>query len=309
VTEPNIGAFGVPAQAVMDRCSRNSYYRAAVETPELLQAIGLRAEALRIRAELPRIPAVPLPTTAGADLAEWLELVAHTGELERARAAKDGALEHLVAKQDALIGSQAANAERALARLNQEMAGVMDVAQSVVARLGGCTNAAQIVASGDPNVLAAYGDLRRLRLEEYDAIRTAESWIRGDDHRQMNYRSNWLLDDDLACDFTASNMDELFAQWRDRKPEFAIISASDQPQADPRPWPADPTEQLVWFVTAGARVWVPTWAQLGELGRQRMTERAHPSGATSRRPNQRQQRPNPTPTNRTSVLLNKEIKV
>jgi hypothetical protein len=67
-----------------------------------------------------------------------------------------------------------------------------------------------------------------------------------------------------------------------------------------------PVEQLVWFVTAGARVWVPTWAELGELTRQRGRERAHSS--STKQPQQRQQKPlDKTHGNATSELLNQEM--
>jgi len=297
----------IAPQLVAQRIDANKYYRAAISTPQLVDALELRAAALQARSALPRIPAVPLPTNA-VDLEAWLEAVAHTGELERQRATRDDALAHLIARQDALVGSIAADADRALAILNTAMTEVMGIASVLVSRLGGHHNAAAIVAAGDPDVLAAWQDMRRLRADEYDQIRAAEGWIRAGDPRELNYRSNWLYNDDLASDFTASNMDDLFPQWKQRKPEFAIISATDQPQADPRPWPNDPVEQLVWMITAGARMWVPTWAQLGELGRQRRRDRAHSSGG--KQPPQRKQKPLPQRAdNSSSELLNRQMEM
>lgn len=303
MTAPTIGAQSAPPQLVMDRCARNSYYRAAVETPELIDAIELRARALRMRAEIPNVPPVPMPTTADADLAAWLDLDKAQRHAAQDRAEAADAFSRLIAVQDQRISSIANNQNSALARLNQAMQGVMSIAAQLVSRLSGCHTATQIVANGDPDVLAAFQDLRRLRSDEYDAIRTAQDWCMAGDPRGPNYRSKWL-DDDLASDTAIANLDEVFPQWRERKPEFAIISASDQPQADPRPWPTDPTEQIIWLVTSDAQVWVPTWHQLGELGRRRIAERAHTSG-TSRRPKQRQQRV--TPGNHTSELLNQRI--
>ena len=196
----------IAPQLVAQRIDANKYYRAAISTPQLVDALELRAAALQARSALPRIPAVPLPTNA-VDLEAWLEAVAHTGELERQRATRDDALAHLIARQDALVGSIAADADRALAILNTAMTEVMGIASVLVSRLGGHHNAAAIVAAGDPDVLAAWQDMRRLRADEYDQIRAAEGWIRAGDPRELNYRSNWLYNDDLASDFTASNME------------------------------------------------------------------------------------------------------
>ena len=73
MTSPAVGMLGVPAHLIIERISPNKFYRAAVETPELDEAIELRARALRMRAELPPVPPVPLPATADADLEAWLD--------------------------------------------------------------------------------------------------------------------------------------------------------------------------------------------------------------------------------------------
>jgi hypothetical protein len=303
MTAPSIGM--VSPQLVIDRCAQNRYYAAAVESPELLDAIELRARALRMRAELPPIPAVQVPTTADADLDAWLEIVAQTVQLELTRAAKDEALNRVIGTCDARIAGIAANSDRALTYLNEMIGNVMGIARHHVARLDGCHTAAQIVANGDPDPLAAYQDLRRLRSEEYDAVRTAQGWITSVDHREMHYRSKWLHDDDLASDLAIGDLDRVFPQWKQHKPEFSIIATSDQPQPDPRPWPKNPTEQLIWLVISGAKVWVPTWTQLSALGRRRTEERAH-AGGQSRRPNQPNRRTKPQQI-RTSELVNREI--
>jgi hypothetical protein len=305
MTAPSLGMLSIPPQLVIDRCAQNRYYAAAIESPELLDAIELRARAQRMRAELPPIPAIQIPMTADADLKAWLETGAQTVQLEQSRAAKDDALARLIGAQDSRIAGIAATPDRALTYLNETMKAVMGIARHHVARLDGCAKAAQIVANGDPDVLRAYQDLRRLRYDEYDAIRAAQGWITSVDHREMHYRSRYLHDDDLASDLALANLDELFPAWKQHKPEFSIIATSDQPQPDPRPWPKDPTEQLIWMVVSGAKVWVPTWAQLGELGRRRMDERAH-AGGKSRRPNQPNRRTKPQQI-RTSELVNREI--
>ena len=303
MTSPTI-MLNAPAQLVLDRLNANRYYRVAVETPDLDEAIELRARAIRMRAELPPVPAVPLPATPDADLDAWLDDAAATVQLEFTRAARDDALARLIDTQEMRISRVTTTPDPSLARLDEIMQTIMGIARRLVERLDGHHNAAQIVANGDPKPLAAYQELRQLRAEEYDAIRTAQDWITSTDHRVTAYRSRYLHDDDLASDFTLGNLDDVFPQWREPKAaEYSITVRSDQP--DPRPWPKDPTEQLIWMVTSDAKVWVPTWAQLGELQRQRIAERAH-TGGRSRRPNQTNRRTTPIQI-RTSELINREI--
>lgn len=311
MTAPDLGLQSNPPALVIQRCMQNQYYRNAVQTPQLTQAIELRARALRMRAELTPIPPVPVPPSADVDLDDWLELTAKMADLERARAIRDEALGRLIAAQDGVISSIADNTERALTRLNESLANVMDVARKLVARLNGCHTASAIVAAGDDGALAAYQDLRRLRHDEYDPIRTAQDWLMIGDPRGDRHRSEWLYDDDLATDLTIANLDQVFPRWKRHQAEVSMTWTSDQPEPDPRPWPKDRVEQLIWMVTSDAKVWVPTNAELRQLGDRRMAERAHAGGAASRRPSprlkQRQQRINKSTGNATSQLLNTEI--
>ena len=228
-----------------------------------------------------------------------------TVQLELTGAARDQALARLIDTQEKRISIVANTPDPSLARLDGIMSTVMGIARRLVGRLDGCLNAQQIVANGDPEPLAAYQDLRSLR-EDYDAVRTAQDWITSTDHRVTAHRSKYLHDDDLASDFAVANLDALFSAWREPKREYSISMSPEQP--DPRPWPKDPVDQLIWLVTSGAKVWVPTWAQLGELSRRRVEERAH-RGGQSRRFNERksnQQKPKPRQIS-TSELINKEI--
>lgn len=304
--DANIGLVANPPQLVISRCAQNRHYRDAVETPALVDAVELRARALQMRAALPPVPAVPMPPNANADLDQWLDVTAKIADLERARATRDEALARLIAAQEATISSIASTQDRALARLHQALTGVMDVAAEIVARLNGCANAAQIVASGDPDVLGAYQDLRGLR-QEYDSVRVAQGWLMVGDPRADRHRSEWLYDDDLADDTQIANLDEVFPRWKRHQAEFSITTITDQPQPDPRPWPKDPVDQLIYLVVSPARVWVPTRTQLRELGQRRLAERAHAPGNT-RRPRQRPERTLEKPKGNAVVeTLNREI--
>lgn len=309
---PDFDLVSIPPQLVMDRLAANRYYRLAMETPALMEAIELRSRALQTRAELAPTPAVPMPTGPDADLVAWCELVIQIGDLERIRAAKTEALEHLIAAQDIKISSVASDTAPALTRLNQSLAIVMDVARKLVSRLKGCHTASAIVANGDPDVLVAYQDLRRLRVE-YDSVRAAQDFLMTGDPRADWHRSEWLYDDELATDLAIGNLDEIFPRWKRHQSDFSVTRIADGPEPDPRPWPKDKTEQLIWLVTSGATVWVPTKADLHQLSERRTEERRHAGGAPSRRPgrrpNQREQRVNKPSRNNPSVLLNKEISV
>lgn len=312
MTTPNIVL--TPPQLIVDRCAANHYYRAAVETDELVEAIELRARALRTRAELPPVPVVPMPAKDGAELDAWLETATQAVELERNRTVRDETLSRLIGSLDMRIAGITSNVDPALARLNDSMNSVMSIAAKLVSRLMGCHTAAAIVANGDPDPLAAYQDLRRLRANEYDAIRTAQTWVMtASTRRVINFHSDWLIDDDLADDAQIGDLDRLFPSWKRQRGADSITAITDQPQPDPRPWPKDKTEQLIWMVSSGAKVWVPTFAQLGALGRQRMEEIRHSGGAPSRRPvrrpNQRPQRTlgNKSKGNGTSQLLTTEV--
>lgn len=310
MTAPDLGLQSNPPALVIDRCAANRYYRDAIASPQLTEAIELRRRALQIRAELAPVPPMPMPTGPDTDLDAWLELVTQIGELERSRAAKDQALENLIAAQDIRISSVASNTEPALARLHQSISSVMSVAADLVSRLNGHHTASAIVAAGDDGALAAYQDLRRLRHDEYDEVRLAQSWLMVGDPRADQHRSEWLYDDELADDTQLANLDEVFPKWKRHQSDFSMTRTSNQPEPDPRPWPKDKTDQLIWLVTSGAKVWVPTKTELRELGLRRMAQRAHAGGAPSRRPGprpkQRQQRTLDKRTTNKSELLNKE---
>jgi len=77
-------------------------------------------------------------------------------------------------------------------------------------------------------------------------------------------------------------LDSVFPDWK-HAPQNQAIRRWDGPP-DPRAWPADPIEQLVWLVTSGAEAWVPTLKQLDALKEQCLRDRAHPDGETQPRP-------------------------
>ena len=74
--------------------------------------------------------------------------------------------------------------------------------------------------------------------------------------RQVARLSHWL--------------ENIFPDWRDKSSRLIMISGEEP---DPRPWPLDPIEQLVWFSSSDAQVWIPTRRQLDQLHADRQRRR------------------------------------
>lgn len=278
--------FVAPAALIMSRCADNAYYRRAVQTRDYLQAVELREVAIKRRGAVPAVASVPMPPSADVDLTGWLELVGYMAEAERVRTVQIAALDQLIATCERRIESAAARPDAILQPLAGDMAAVMAKVGEAVARLDGCHTAGEVVASGDSEKLAAFGEIRTLR-SEYDQIRQAQEWALQGQHLAQISRSEYL-DDALADDAAVANLDEIFPAWKRPAPDIALMRW-DQP--DPRPWPKDRTEQLIWCVTSGAQVWVPTLEELRELHNRRRLARSHPNG-----------KPKPSKSSATQVL-------
>jgi hypothetical protein len=291
-----------PALRIIQRCEGNIYYRDAVATPAWSDAVALRDKLMHKRTTLqaPIRPQSP-PITADVDtwLDGWLDDVARTDESERTRAAKLAALDSLITRCDLEIQAVQHNPNPVLAKLGRDMDGLMtgDIASSV-RLLNGAHTPAAVVTAGDPDALGAWQELASLR-DEYDKIRQAQDWTTANDHRFQNWKSEYL-DDDLASDLSIANLDEIFPAWR--RPA-AAVTRWDGP--NPRPWPTDPVAQLVWLATSGAKVWVPTLVQLGELRDQRLHAARHPNGEPQPQPQAQRQVLNNAPRSSYDPLVEK----
>jgi hypothetical protein len=104
-------------------------------------------------------------------------------------------------------------------------------------------------------------------VNNYDQIRIAQEWAMSGDLQFTSWRSNYILDDPLATDIAIANLDQVFPAWRE--PDSTDTTFSDAPQDDPRPWPKDSLEQLIWLAASEAQPWVPTSADLSQLHAQR----------------------------------------
>ena len=258
-------AQNVSAVAVASRCRANKFYRAALEaSPDYVAAAGLRAKLLAEQQNLPGVPAVAQPVSGDDDLKSWLAEVVAAEEAERDRDTKYRAIQARLIWCDRTIESIATTqTDDFLARLHENLMGIMAKVEGVVERLDGAHTPVQVI---DTDVGDAWKQLAPLRAE-YDAVRQGQEWVVAGEHLVTSVRSDWLSDDPMASDLILSNLDSVFPNWKSRPGN--VFRMSDAPEEDPRPWPADPIEALVWLCTSEAQPWVPTMSQLNQLNTQR----------------------------------------
>jgi hypothetical protein len=268
-------AQNVTAMVVYSRARNNPYYRAALEdSPQYVDAETMRTKLLEAQQQLPGAPAVPALETAD-DIAAWLDTVAETDAAEHAREIKFNALRDRLIWCDKVVeGVVTVETDRILTSLHDALVEVMDQVAAVVDRLNGARTPQQVIDAG---VSDAWKELRPLRTE-YDQVRTAQEWAMAGEDQHVGSRSHYLLGDPLATDIAIANLDTVFPGWRDK--DNRAINLSDAPQQDPRPWPQDPVEQLVWLCTSDAEPWVPTLSELNQLNRQRIARLNPPTGKT-----------------------------
>ncbi|GBG37885.1 hypothetical protein NJB14197_27160 [Mycobacterium montefiorense] len=76
----------VTAQVVLRRADANPHYKRAIMSAQYDRATRLRAKAMKIRAELPRVPRLPAPNSADHSTSRWIELIEQVATPGRDRA-------------------------------------------------------------------------------------------------------------------------------------------------------------------------------------------------------------------------------
>jgi hypothetical protein len=254
-------ATNVNAVAVHARCRANPFYRAAVEAacPEYTQAAQLRRELLQAQTVLPGVPAVA-PLGPGDNVGAWLDAVVETTEATRIREVQSNALRGELNRCDLIVeAATVSGTDEILAALHDSLMEVMDRVSAAVVKLKGAVSPAQAIDFGTGPAWKALTPLAA----RYAEIRTAQEWALGPEFIAAHHYS-----DELVSDLTVSNLDEL---WVDR--DRHTISFGGVPQQDPRPWPSDETERLIWLATSGANPWIPTTQQLNRLNKERAAQR------------------------------------
>lgn len=263
------------AAQVISRARANRFYaRALTSCPEYVAAVELRDRLLEAKQTLPGVRAVPAPRNADDDLDAWLSAVVAADAAERERDVKTAALTAERISCDKRIESLAVTqTDRILGCLDADLADVMAKVESVVERLDGARTPQQVI---DRGVGDAWRELRPLRAD-YDAIRAAQDWAMAGEMLHTSSRSDYWAGDPMASDCALQNLDEVWPGWKSKPVgEYSLSVAVD----DPRPWPPDPVEQLVWLCTSAAQAWVPTIAELEQLGRERLQRINNPEPAS-----------------------------
>lgn len=256
-----------PALLIIQHAAQNEHYRRAVTQQQgYTEWVELRDQAIHARGALPKVHPPASPQTAD-EFPEWLEAVAHAEADERARTAKETALTAFIAQCEANIQGAVMLVDPLLKCLSGEMDELMGQVDEVAARLEGAHTPNEVIAAGRADV---WNELLSLR-HRYDDIRQAQDWVMSGEEQHTHARSRYL-DDPLATDCAIANLDDIFPAWKNPRTEVMTTSWNTP---DPRPWPADPVEQLVWLSASDAKVWVPTLRQLDALGRARW-DRMHP---------------------------------
>jgi hypothetical protein len=270
----------VHAMAVHSRARSNPYYRAALEAAaQYVEASALRTKLLEAQQSLPGVPVVAAPQTADDNIAAWLDAVAEAQAAERAREIKSNAIRaQLIWCEKVVEDTATVQTDRILNCLHANLIEVMDHATAVVDRLDGARTPQQVI---DRGVGDAWKQLRPLR-NEYDKIRQAQEWAMAGEDQHVGSRSHYLLNDPLASDIILANLDDLYPEWKTKGAN--TFNISDAPDDDPRPWPQEPIEQIVWMCTSDAQPWVPTLSELNELNQQRTARLNPPHNTEAKHP-------------------------
>lgn len=258
------------ALVVLRFAAQNSYYAKAVQTPEHLAAIELRDEAIIRRDQLrsTATPPPPAPTTI-KQLDAFIKATTEAAEEQRNREHLHTTLSAVIASCEQTIAAAThVFPDRTLASLNTDMNQLMNEVDTVATELAGATTPEEAIAA---NKAKPWNKLSVLR-GNYDTIRAAQQHILG--HSWYDNQSHYL-DDPLANLVAIRNIDDVFPHWRDADTSRTYIHGA---APDPRPWPVDPVQQLLWLATSDAQPWVPTSAQLDQANEQRRERTRHPAG-------------------------------
>ncbi|SDC25840.1 hypothetical protein SAMN04488581_0400 [Mycolicibacterium neoaurum] len=248
----------------------NPYYATAIDCPEYHEAVALRQAA---REQLATLESADLPNDPQRpdEIAAWLADIAANHDARRIREAKFNALKSLINRCDSQIESaMTTDRDRLLRSLHADMDALMADVSAVVRRLNGASTPSEAIKGGVSDAWTELGVLR----EAYDQIRAAQMFVIAGAYNVLSDAQSKYLDDPLASNIAIANLDDVFPAWR--IPNRTHTRMSNDPPPDPRPWPLDGIEQLVWLATSGAQVWVPTLKQLGTVARERSRRAANP---------------------------------
>ncbi|MGV9331055.1 hypothetical protein [Nocardia sp. NPDC003726] len=150
-----------------------------------------------------------------------------------------------------------------LGHLHQQLTDLIDRARPAAETLAEVTEAEDVIRAGAAAV-EAFGVLDQC-WTEYTEIRTAQFRLTTQHFDPLvltSCRSD-RCSDEAASDTYYSNLDDLYPEWRERpgQPSSRAVFGADPGV----PWPDRGPLQLKWFIDHGAKFWVPTEKQIGQL--------------------------------------------
>lgn len=250
-----------------------------------LQALYLDPEKADSAADIERILASgEVPDDFGQHLARQR---AYIEDHQNQRAVLDDLAKRAVIQCESIISGAAPTI---LTELNTRMTATVSDVRTLAQDLDGVHCADDALAAGE-KAADAWRQLPTLRAG-YDALRTAQTIVMGENYSSLLERSRQTGDSDrLARDTDIANLDQVWPSWRGQTVHEVPRDAISHARLIPAPWPADPLAQLVWLATSDAKVWIPTKAQLEELWTDR--KRADQEAILAARRAEREGKPNP----------------
>ncbi|RJO80230.1 hypothetical protein D5S18_00300 [Nocardia panacis] len=273
---PQFVAPPLPAQ------HRNRELRAVVETlPGYLEAEAVAQQANRQRAQLePARPhladtdeqiiaagvipddyAARVRDTATATIAHDAAVAAlhdlHKRATEKCAALITGAVDDILAALHTRLQRVVADATKAVGTLD----GVTDV--EIAVRIGGDTAKAwAALANG---------------WDTHQRLRAAQNAVMASYDRDAinSARPAWSADP-IASDLYLSNLDQVWPTWRT---PISVDTGFGAAEGDTAPWPEPGPALLLWAITHGAQLWIPTRPRLQRLWADRATGRSETPAA------------------------------
>jgi hypothetical protein len=240
--------------------------RIAADLPDYQHALELAASCdhyLDNMALPPQIPAELNPLTTGTITADWHNAVdEHDTDVKRYHEHRQRTLN---VKQRALAQATsifATHVNYVLGELDTELRSVMAQAARIVRDLDGAHTAEQAIGRGVADAWRQLTDL----VPAYASLRAAQEWVLINPAPGRYWQSvrPHLGGEDHASLAYLRNLQDIWPSWRN--PHAAVPVNIDGSKPRLEPWPSDSgPELLIWLVTSGAEVWIPTLPQIDEL--------------------------------------------
>lgn len=160
---------------------------------------------------------------------------------------------------------------RILAAYQRELNRLLDDVRAVSNELGDIDTAAKAIAADAGPLWKQLAELA----DEYGDLRSAQL---GRMPSQTKFETSpEFPGEPHASDLYLRNLDRIWPEWRRGGSDNQRVDLSRTTTASrAEPWPADPSELMLWLVRSNAQPWIPTDADLSKM-RQERHARANPT--------------------------------